>query len=212
MWKKIYFDFDNKNFIGFEVLYLSASIALMYLVNNIKLNIAFSLNLWARYSFSPIKRYWNRTKCILRYLVGTNHTSLFYSNKSNFDLVGFAYSRYLSDPHKNRSQTNDLFTSEGIVISWWFKKRTITDTSSNQVEILAIHETSWECVWLRSITQHIRETCGLSPCKNLSTILYENNTSISIRGVKRIVENWTKPQWIRIEPKLKPILMCFSSV
>ena len=28
---------------------------------------------------------------------------LFYSNKSNFNLVGFADSGYLSNPHKDRS-------------------------------------------------------------------------------------------------------------
>ena len=31
-------------------------------------------------------------------------------------------------------------------------------TSSNHLEILAFHETSRECVWLRSIIQHIQET------------------------------------------------------
>ena len=44
--------------------------------------------------------------------------SFFYSNKSNFDLVGYANSRYLSDPHKARSQTGYLFTYGGTDISW----------------------------------------------------------------------------------------------
>ena len=43
---------------------------------------------------------------------------LFYSNKSNFDLVGYADSGYLSDPHKARSQTGYLFTCGGTAISW----------------------------------------------------------------------------------------------
>ena len=42
---------------------------------------------------------------------------MFYSNKSIFDLVGFADSKYLSDPQKARSQTIYLFTYGGIVIS-----------------------------------------------------------------------------------------------
>ena len=35
-------------------------------------------------------------------------------------------------------------------------------TSSNHFEILAIHETSRECIWLSSIIQHVWESCGLS--------------------------------------------------
>ena len=55
-------------------------------------------------------------------------------------------------------------------------KQTIIATSSNHAKILAIHEASRECVWLRSMTQHIRETCGLSSSKNTPTTLYEDNT------------------------------------
>ena len=54
-------------------------------------------------------------------------------------------------------------------------KQTLTTTSSNHAEILAIHETSWECVWLRSVIQHIRGTCDLSSRKVILIILYEDN-------------------------------------
>ena len=50
-------------------------------------------------------------------------------------------------------------------------------TSSNHSEILAMHEASRECVWLRSIIQHIRESCGLSSIKNNPTVLYEDNAA-----------------------------------
>ena len=147
----------------------------MYLANNTRLDIAFSVNLLARYSSSPTKRHWNGVKHVLRYLRGTIDMSLFYSNKSNFDLVGYA--GYLSDPHKARSQTSYLFTCGGTAISWRSVKQTMTTTSSNHAKILAIHEASRECVWLRSMTHHIRETCGLSFSKNLPTILFEYNTA-----------------------------------
>ena len=48
-------------------------------------------------------------------------------------------------------------------------------TSSNHSEILAIHEASRECIWLRSMIQHIRESCGLSSIKGDSIILFEDN-------------------------------------
>ena len=70
-------------------------------------------------------------------------------------LVGYADAGYLSDPHTSRSQTGYLFTCGDTAISWRSVKQTLTATSSNHAEILAIHEASRECVWLRSIIQHI---------------------------------------------------------
>ena len=58
--------------------------ALMYLANNTRQDITFSVNLLARYSYSPTKRHWNGVKHVLRYLRRTIDMGLFYSNKSNF--------------------------------------------------------------------------------------------------------------------------------
>jgi len=37
------------------------------------------------------------------------------------------------------------------IISWRFIKQILVVTSSNHVEILAMHEASRECMWLRSM-------------------------------------------------------------
>jgi len=47
-------------------------------------------------------------------------------------------------------------------------------TSSNRSEILAIHETSHEYIWLRFMIQHIQESCELSSTKDTPTILFED--------------------------------------
>ena len=57
-------------------------------------------------------------------------------------------------------------------------------TSSNHSEILAIHEASRECVWLRCMIQHIKESCGLSSIKNNPTVLYEDNATYIVQ-IKR---------------------------
>ena len=63
-------------------------------------------------------------------------------------------------------------------------KQTMVATSFNHSEILAMHEASRECVWLRSMIQHIRESCGLSSIKNNPTVLYEDNAAC-IAQIKR---------------------------
>ena len=50
-------------------------------------------------------------------------------------------------------------------------------TSLNHSEILAIHEVSCECIWLRSMIQHIRKSCALSSIKGDTTILFEDNVA-----------------------------------
>ena len=88
---------------GPEVPYLSAIGALMYLVNYTRPDIAFSVNLLARYSSAPTKRHWNGIKHILRYLYGRSDMGLFYSKAMEPRLLGYADAGYLSDPHKGRS-------------------------------------------------------------------------------------------------------------
>ena len=80
---------------------------------------------------------------------------LYYSKESKSQLIKYTNARYLSDPHKARSQRGYVFTYGGTIIYWRSIKQTMVATSSNHSEILAIHEASHECVWLRSMIQHI---------------------------------------------------------
>ena len=114
-------------------------------------DIAFSVNLLAKYSFAPNRRHWNGIKHILRYFQGTTDMGLFYSKKSKQQLFGYADTGYFSNPHKVISQTGYVFNCNGIVIFWRSFKQTMVATSSNHSELIAIHEASRECIWLRSM-------------------------------------------------------------
>ncbi|GKD04714.1 hypothetical protein Tco_1179688 [Tanacetum coccineum] len=83
---------------------------------------------------------------------------------------------YLSDPHKARSQTGYVFLNGGTAISWRSQKQTLVATSSNHAEVIALHEASRECVWLRSMTQLIVTTCGLKK-EESPTLIYEDNAA-----------------------------------
>ena len=101
---------------------------------------------------------------------------LFFSNNSKQELIGYSDAGYLSDPHKVKSQIGYVFTNNGTVISWRSQKQTLVATSSNHSEIIALHEASRECVWIRSMTHRIEESCGFPVNKN-PTILYEDNAA-----------------------------------
>ena len=79
-------------------------------------------------------------------------------------MLGYADAGYLSDPHKARSQTRYVFNCNGTTISLRSFKY-----------VIAIHEASYECIWLRSMIQHIQESCGLLFIKDSPTALFEDN-------------------------------------
>ena len=152
---------ENEKLLGPEVPYLRAIGALMYLANCTRPEIAFSVNLLARYSSAPTLRHWNGVKHLLRYLRGTSDMGLFYSKVPKPELLGYTDAGYLSDPHKAQSQSGYVFTCGNTVISWRSVRQTMVATSSNHSELLALHEASRECMWLRSMIQHIRDSSGL---------------------------------------------------
>ncbi|BBG98890.1 Disease resistance protein CC-NBS-LRR class family [Prunus dulcis] len=170
---------DDEIILGPEVPYLSAIGALLYLAQCTRPDISFSVNLLARYSSAPTWRHWTGIKHVLRYLRGTTDMGLFYSSESTNaqSIIGYADAGYLSDPHQGRSQTGYVFTCGGTAISWRSTKQTLVATSSNHSEILALHEASRECVWLRSVIHHIRSTCALPSTTDTPTILNEDNAA-----------------------------------
>ncbi|KAM2028833.1 hypothetical protein ACFX16_040409 [Malus domestica] len=170
---------DGELVLNPKVPYLRAIGALLYLAQCTRSDIAFSVNLLARYNSAPTIRHWKGVKDVLRYLRGTTDMGLFYSDKSTNDqiLVGYADAGFLSDPHKAHSQTRYVFTNRDTVISWRSTKQTLVGTSSNHSEIIALHEASRESSWLRSMIHHIRNSCGLSSKTNTSTVIHEDNAA-----------------------------------
>ncbi|KAL0297639.1 UNVERIFIED_CONTAM: Secreted RxLR effector protein [Sesamum radiatum] len=151
----------NDEILGPEVPYLSAIGALMYLANNTRSDIAFSVNLLARYSSTPTKRHWNGVKHILRYLCGISDMRLYferYENAKATNLVGYSDAGYLSDPHKAISQSGYVFMYGGTAISWHSTKQTLIATSSNHAELIALYEAGRKYVWLRSLIQYVHES------------------------------------------------------
>jgi hypothetical protein len=53
---------EGEEVLHYEYSYLSAIGALIYLVNNTKPNVAFTVNLLTRLSAAPTIRHWNRVK------------------------------------------------------------------------------------------------------------------------------------------------------
>ena len=73
----------DEKILGPEVPYLGAIGALMYLANCTQPDIAFAVNLLARYSAAPAKRHWVGVKTILKYLKGNQELGLWFPKKGD---------------------------------------------------------------------------------------------------------------------------------
>lgn len=82
----------------------------------------------------------------------------------------------MSDPQDGRSQTGYIFLIGPTAISWRSSKQTLTTTSSNHSEIIALYEASHECLWLRKVIQYILLQTG-NPDLIAPTKLFEDNLS-----------------------------------
>jgi len=121
---------EGEEILGPEVPYLSAIGTLMYLANITRLDIAFAVNLLARYNDIPTKRHWTGVKNILRYLNGTKDLGLFFKkSRSKYDWICRCWLFIRS--HNARSQTGFVFLHGGTVISWKSSKQTLVATSTN---------------------------------------------------------------------------------
>ena len=124
---------------------------------------------------------------------------MFCQAKQDATLTGYADAGYLSDPQNAKSQTGYLFTYGGTMISWKSTKQTLTATSSNHAEIIALYEAGRECVWLRSMISNIQGECGMKTVTECPTIIYEDNTAC----ISQVTEGYIKGDKTKhISPKL----------
>ena len=134
-------------------------------------------NLLAKFSAKPTKRHWNGVKYILRYLKGTKNLGLFYKVGEDSNIKGYVDAGYFFDPLKRRSQTCYVLLRQGTVISWKSAKQSLEATSSNPSDIIALHEASSDCVWLRLVDGFIKGSCSFSNVPDSPPVIYEDNAA-----------------------------------
>ena len=156
--------------------YLAAVGALIYLATHTRPDIAFATSVLARHSQKPTHRHWAAIKHLLRYLRGTEDLGLHFTKQANADIVGYADAGFKTDEVNGKSQTGYIFLKNGAPISWKSVKQTITATSTNHAELLALHEAAREAVWLRTMVSAISEQCRFQD-KSRGTIIYEDNAA-----------------------------------
>lgn len=118
---------------------------------------------------------------------------LYFPKKATSEVTGYADAGYLSDSDDSKSQTGYVFFYGPTTISWKSTKQTLTTTSSNHSEVIALYEACRECMWLRQVINHIHRSCSL---QKPTTIFKDNRPCVDqiaqgfIKGdrIKHIVQ------------------------
>ena len=93
----------------------------MYIVQCIRLDIAFAVTKLSRFTSNPSVEHWKAISRVLSYLKKTKELSLQYSNFHAI-LEGYTDRSWISSVGENKSTTGWVFILGGGAISWKSKK------------------------------------------------------------------------------------------
>lgn len=119
-------------------------------------DIAYSVNVLARYSAKPSDLNWDMAKRILRYLKGTRTLGITYRREGESQIRGYSDADWAGDPKDRKSTIASLVMFMGGAISWRTNKwEASTPTSSCESEYYGVSETVKEALWFRSFLSEI---------------------------------------------------------
>ena len=138
-------------------------------------DIAFAVNMMARFMQKPYVEHLQATKKILKYLAGTQDLALKFTKLSSIGLVGYSDSDYGGDSIDRKSTTAYVFNIGSAAVAWASKKQPTIALSTTEAEYRAMSCAAQELIWLQTLMKEI----GFEQ-HNSSTILSDNQSAIAL--------------------------------
>ena len=153
--------------------------SLMYIATTFRPDIAFAVNVVARFCQNPGNAHWQAAKRIARYLAGTCRHGLCFSGGAAavIELTGFSDADFAGDLDSRRSTTGWAFLINGTAVSWRSKRQTCVALSTTEAEYISASSATQEAICCRRVLGQ----CGHQ--QSGPTRLYVDNQS-AIRIVK----------------------------
>ena len=139
---------------------------LQYFQCTLRIDIAFTVKLLARFMDNPGLAHWNALINVLAYIRDHSKASITYSDPSNIPYYLDGQLHYMernriycfvdadfasSDPDNRRSTTGYVIIFNGGIIGWKSIIQKRTSSSSTEAEYRALHEAFKEIIWLGNI-------------------------------------------------------------
>jgi hypothetical protein len=119
-----------------QKLYRSMIGSLLYMTAS-RLDIIFSVCMYARFQASPRESHLKATKRISRYLKHTQNIGLWYPKGAKFELIRYFDSDYAGCKVERKSTSDTCQLLERSLVSWSLKKQNSVALSTDEVKYIA---------------------------------------------------------------------------
>nr|GEY66028.1 uncharacterized mitochondrial protein AtMg00810-like [Tanacetum cinerariifolium] len=161
---------DSTNYQGMigSLLYLTTS----------RLDIMFSVFLYARFQENPKTTHLEIVKRIFRYIRRTTHLGLWYPKGTGIETIAYADSDHVGN-YVDRKSTSGVCTFMGYCLtSWFYKKQTALFYLNDEAEYISIRKACQQALWLKQalIDYDVRLEDVLIICDNKGVIDLSKNS------------------------------------
>lgn len=136
---------------------------LLWIGTNIRIDIAFAVNVLARFMTKPKQIHWEAALRVVSYLKGTRDLGIVYRAGGEERPVGYSDSDWSRDLSDCKSVGGYVFMLNGGPIAWRSRKQNVVATSTAEAEYRAVSSSACEAIWFRHFFQEINRSFGDSP-------------------------------------------------
>jgi len=120
-------------------------------------DIMYATSLLSRFMQSPSQIHFGARKRILRYLQGTKEFGIWYTTKTNSELLGYTDSDWAGSADDMKSTSGYAFSLGSGMLSWASKKQATVAQSTAEAEYVAAAKAMSQAIWLRRILEDMGE-------------------------------------------------------
>ena len=154
-------------------LYRSMIGSLLYLTAS-RLDIAFSVEVCARFQATPKESHLTAVKRIIRYINGTSDYGIWYSRDSNECLAGYSNADWAGFIDDRKSTSDGCFYLGNNLVSWMSKKQNSVSLSTAEAEYIATASCCAQLLWMKKLL-HDYGTSQDTMC-----VFYDNTSAINL--------------------------------
>lgn len=161
---------------------------LMYLMLGSRPDISFAVNYFSRFQDKNTHEVWSHMKRILRYLKGSENTTLVYTRNENcVPLTCFVDADWGGDINDRKSVSGFIIKIFGNTVSWVTRKQNCVALSTTEAELVALCSPVQDSLWFKKLLSDLNVNV------DIITIFEDNRGCIFLtknpennRRVKRI--------------------------
>ncbi len=150
--------------------YQSVVKSLMYVMLEIRSDIAYSISVISRYVFNSTQTHWQAIKRIFRYLRDTYQMKLIFRERLR-RLKDYTNSNWADDQDIRRFIFEYVFNVSSEIISWFSKRQSTVTLFICEVEYTKQIVAAKETIWLRNLMTQL--TCDVEYSQAI--VIYEDN-------------------------------------